>query len=526
MHSISNMTAKFFRRLLALTLLLSLIAGSACAISGENSLTLGIISVSTQFMNPLIPVEREFMSMASLVYEGLVSLDDDYLPIPNLCESWEASSGGGTWYFHLRDGITFHDGTPLTAHDVVATAKTILQLADNPSGGNAGAYASLKYFITDISANDNLTVVVKTNRANFGFLYAMNFPILPAAQVQAENPVGTGPYVVSQFIPKDFLLLEANTAWWKGHVAMENIMTIFHATNRDLISSFEYNRVDAVATRSLTAAQYRSGVSSLNMSYRTTQLETLMMNNRSRELKDVNVRKAIRYAVNIPDILASTYMDMAQRSDMPVIPGSWMYYDMPEFFQYDPQKAKALLDEAGWRDSDEDGIRDTVIDGEKANLVLRFLVYEEQDNSVRTLAANKIANMLEGIGVKCNISLLSFSDAGERLKAGSFDLALAAFNMDTTPDPGFLLMTNNTANYARYSSERMDGLFTALRKSMSREEYQQNLHGIQALFAEDCPFMSLYYRKGAVLTRKMFTNVRDLREPEVLRGIAEGLESR
>jgi ABC-type transport system substrate-binding protein len=87
-------------------------------------------------------------------------------------------------------------------------------------------------------------------------------------------------------------------------------------------------------------------------------------------------------------------------------------------------------------------------------------------------------------------------------------------------------MTNNTANYARYSSERMDGLFTALRKSMSREEYQQNLHGIQALFAEDCPFMSLYYRKGAVLTRKMFTNVRDLREPEVLRGIAEGLESR
>ena len=520
------MTVKLFRRRLSLVLIFSLFFGSAAAISGENSLTIGVISVSTQYMNPLIPVEREFMSLTGLVYEGLIALDDDYLPVPNLCDSWEASAGGGTWYFHLREGITFHDGTPLTANDVVATAKTILQLADSPSNGNRGAYASLRFFITEISANDNLTVVVKTSRPNFGFLYAMNFPVLPASQVQAENPAGTGPYVVSQFIPKDFLLLKANTLWWKGHVAMENIMTIFHATNRDLISSFEYNRVDAVATRSLTAAQYRSGVSSLNLSYRTTQLETLMMNNRSRELKDVRVRKAIRYAINIPDILASTYMDMAQRSDMPMIPGSWMYYDLPEAFQYDPEKAKALLEEAGWLDSDEDGVRDAVIDGQKANLVLRFPVYEEQDNSVRMLAANKIAAMLEGIGIKCNISLLSFSEAGERLKAGSFDLALAAFNMDTAPDPGFLLMTNNTANFARYSSKAMDDLFVSLRKSLSKEEYQQNLYGIQALFAEDCPFMSLYYRKGAVLTRKMFTNARDLREPEVLRGIAEGLEPR
>lgn len=514
------------KRLLVLFLTLILFWGNALAANTDSSLTLGVISISTQFMNPLIPVEREFMSLNSLVYEGLVELDDDYLPRPKLCRSWEASAGGGTWYFYLREGITFHDGTPLTANDVVATVKTILDLANNPASGNAGAYSSLQYFITDISANDNLTVVIKTNRTNFGFLYAMTFPILPASQVQAENPVGTGPYKVDQFVPKDFLILSAYDSWWKGKAAMNTIMTIFHAANRELMSSFEYNRVDAVATRSLTAAQYRSGISSLNLSYRTKQLETLMMNNRVRELKDVRVRKAIRHAINIQDILSSVYMDMAQRTDTPMMPGTWMHSDIPEAFQYDPEKAKQLLDEAGWVDSDGDGIRDTVIDGNKANLRLRFLIYEEQDNSVRMMAANKIAGMLKSIGIDTTPTLISFSEVRDRLKAGNYDIALASFNMDTVPDPGFLLMTNNTANYMRYSSTEMDNLFKHLRTRMTQEEYRNTLFQIQSLFAEDCPFICLYYRKGAILTRKMFTDARDLREPDVLRGIAEGLEKR
>lgn len=514
------------KRLLILLLAFVLITGNALAASTENTLTLGIISVATQYMNPLIPVEREFMSLNNLVYEGLVELDDDYLPSPKLCRNWESSAGGGTLYFYLREGITFHDGTPLTANDVVATAQAILELAKNPVSGNSGAYSSLQYFINDISANDNLTVVIKTNRANFGFLYAMTFPILPAGQVQAENPTGTGPYKVEQFVPKDFLILSAYDGWWRGKAAMETIMTIFHTANRELISSFEYNRVDAVATRSLTAAQYRSGINSLNLSYRTKQLETLMMNNRVRELKDVRVRKAIRCAINIQDILSSVYMDMAQRTDTPMMPGTWMHSDIPEAFQYDPEKAKQLLEEAGWTDSDGDGIRDTIIDGSKANLRLRFLVYEEQDNSVRMMAANKIAGMLKNVGIDTTPTLISFSEVRDRLKAGNFDIALAAFNMDTVPDPGFLLMTNNTCNYMRYSSKEMDNLFNHLRTRMNQEEYRNTLFQIQSLFAEDCPFMCLYYRKGAILTRKMFTDARDLREPDVLRGIAEGVQAR
>ena len=109
----------------------------------------------------------------------------------------------------------------------------------------------------------------------------------------------------------------------------------------------------------------------------------------------------------------------------------------------------------------------------------------------------------------------------ERVKSGSFDLALIAFAMDTTPDPGFMLMSANvkSGNYCRYKSSKMDELFSSLRKVTSQEEYRQKLMDIQYQFYQDCPFVCLYFRTGNVITRYMYTACRDIREYELLRGI-------
>lgn len=504
--------------LLAAVMVLSLVTPALASYLQEDALHLGIISVGSERVNPLEPVEREFMSLTDLLYEGLMYLDDDYKPQPCLAERYQVSENGKTWYFYLREGITFHDGTPLTAHDVVATAEEILRLAEE----GKGRYSTLKYFIDSIQASDNLTVVIKTvNRPAYSFLYAMNFPVLKASEVQADNPVGTGAYYLDIFVPRDYMLLSAYTGWWQNQPDYGQIMVTFHATNRELISSYEYSRVDAVLTRAITAAQYRSGVTSYNIGYRTTQLETLMMNNKSRELEDVRVRQAIRYMINMDDLMDNVYYDMVTRTDTPLIPGTWTYLsDADNLQEYNKQKAIELLDASGWVDSDdEDTIREKVIDGKKANLHLRFYVYEEQENSVRVEIADRIAENLLEVGVECKVETLTFTDVKARLKAGNFDLALAAFNMDTAPDPGFMLISGNTANYMRYASTKMDNLFKTLRKSLDFNTYSQTLQEIQRLYWEDCPFVCLYYRNGAILTRKMFTDARDVREPEVLRGI-------
>lgn len=516
MRSTTNLTKGLLSFSIALLLLLSPLPASLLE---KDSLVLGIVSSSTNRINPLQPVEREFMSITSLVYESLVVLDDDYLPQPGLAEKWESSNDGATWTFTLRENLVFHDGTPLTSNDVAATLTEILRLATDEGNANKGAYSSLRYFVSKVSATDERTVVMSSLRKNFGFLYAMTFPILPAQQLQEDHPQGSGPYRVEQFIPGEFMWLSLNSYWWGGRPAISEISVLFHATNRELVSSYEYNRVDAILTRSMTAAQYRSGVSSLSLGYRTKQLEALLMNFRSYELEDVRVRKAIRAALNLDGIAQNAYMGMARRTDTPLPSGTWMYKADDALFRQNLDLANQLLDEAGWLDSDGDGVRDMVRNDKSVKLSLRFYVYEEQDNSVRVNVANHIVAQLAAVGVEARLKVMSFGEVSEKLKAGSYDLAIASFNMDFTPDPGFMLISGNTGNYTRYNSKAMDKLFENLRKAQTKDAYQQILFQIQDQFVEDCPMVCLYYRNGAILTRSMFISTRDIREPDVLRGI-------
>lgn len=489
----------------------------------DDALHLGIISVATNRVNPLAPVEREFMSVTDLMYEGLIYIDDNYKPQPCLAEEYKSANNGKTWYFYLRDGVTFHDGTPLTAHDVVATVQEILRLASDSGSTNKGRYATLQYFIKTIEANDNKTVVITTNRNNYGFLYAMNFPILKADEVQADNPVGTGPYYLDMFDFSSYLLLSCYTGWWQNLPDYRQVLVSLYSTNRELISGYEYSNVDAILTRAITAAQYRTGVSSYNIDYRTTQLETLMMNNNSFELKDVRVRQAIRYMLDLDDIVNNVYYGMVTRTDTPLIPGTWTYWSENDAQQFNKQRAMELLDEAGWTGYDEYGVRTMVrtdtSTSKVARMHLRFYVYEEQDNSVRVEVANRIADALLQVGIECKVETMTYKDVKEKLKAGSYDLCLAAFNIDFTPDPGYLLISGNNCNYMRYKSTEMDNLFKTLRAAVEENAYRAALQSIQTLFWNDCPFVCLYYRNGSVLTRKMFTDARDVREPEVLRGI-------
>lgn len=499
--------------------MLCCLSPAAEATNVGTSLTVGIQSTKTTTISPLYPLERDMMSIYGLVYESLVTIDDDYLPAPGLAESWEMSSAGKTWTFHLRENVTFSDGTPLTANDVVATAQHILDRAQDEYADDKGYYRNLTYFISSISASDDYTVVVKSKRSYWGLLYAMTFPILPADRVQADNPPGTGAYVIENFMPGDYIYLRANPNWWQNQPKVQEITVICHTNDKDVIESYEYARVDTIFTRSIAAAQYKSGTSSLALDYRTNQLETLQMNNDSWELTE-NVRKAIRYLVD-PDKLASTvYMGMVNRTDTPMINGTWMYNSNISF-EYSLDKAKALLEEDGWYDMDDDGILDKLNDkGEARRLHLSFYVYEEPDNDVRVEVANMIADQLAPAGIELGITTVTLTEMTERLSAGSYDLALVSYAMDVCPDPGFMLMRGNTGNYCRYRSDTMTELCESLRKQTTQADYQNVLYQIQQQFADDCPFICLYYRAGAVLTRKMYTTARDVRELDLLRGIS------
>ncbi len=485
----------------------------------EDSIIIGIQSTKTITVRPFEPLERDILSAYHMVYESPVIIDDSYLPQGCLAESWEVSSGGKLWTFHIRRDVSFSDGTPLTAQDVVASAQYILDKANDESISDHGFYANLKYFVNTITAKDEYTVSVKTKRPYFGLLYEMTFPVVPAAQVREDQPLGSGPYTIAEFQAGEYMWLQANKNWWKAQPQVTDIMLSFHETAKAVVDSYEYARVRAIFTRSIAGAQYKTGTVSLSVPYRTSQLECLYMNNSSSELTP-EVRKAIRYVIDKNRIINSAYMGLATPTNLPFFPGTWMYNDgLGSYFVRDQNAARKLLSDAGWEDSNENGILDRPKDDGRSNLHLRFYYYEEPDNDVRAEAANIIAEELAEIGISTTVEAMTIQNLKERLSAGNFDLALVSFSMDICPDPGFMLMPGNSGNYNRYKSDKMKELCEELRTEYTQEGYRRKLMEIQSRFAEDCPFVCLYYRMGNVITKYMYTAVRDVREYELLRGI-------
>ena len=498
-----------------------LLNSAALAGNVENSLVIGIQSTKTLTVRPLIPLERDILSVYDLVYESLIYLDDNYFPQGQLAQSWETSSNGKTWTFYLRPAVKFSDGTPLTAKDVVASAQYILNRANDENTTDSGFYANLKYFISSITASGDSTVIIKTSkRPCYGLLYALTFPIVPAAMVDSDNPPGTGPYQFNTFRAGDYAWLQANPNWWQAQPQVQEIMFSFHETQKAVIDSYEYARVDAVFSRSIAAAQYKSGTSSLSIAYRTNQLECLLMNNSSSEMSK-EVRRAIRFVIDKSKIVSNVYSGMVTLTDLPFYPGTWMYNDtLSSYFTLNQGEARRLLEEAGWADSDEDGVLDKLSqDGKMTRLHLTFLVYEEPENDVRLEAANQIADMLSAIGIETTIEAMTLPNVKDRMKAGRYDLALVSFAMDPVPDPGFMLMRGNSGNYTFYRSDSITEMFEDLRTQTTQSGYQQVLWRIQSRFAEDCHFLCLYWRMGKILTRYMYTTARDVREYELLRGI-------
>lgn len=541
-------------RIPALALILALLT-PLCGFASQTSavpayMRVGMVIPETETLHPLTAMNRDLVSMLDLVYESLVELNDDQEPVPSLAESWEVQSGGKTWIFHIRDGVYFHDGRKLTAYDVKASMDVIKQLAQSGNADNEkGLYwlmvgnDTISGVLTSWEAEDELTLRVQTSRPYYGVLYAMTFPIVQAQSAYDENPPGTGPYRVDYYTPGETLALTANLNWWGQTPYVSSIDAICYQTDEAALQAFEDEEIDILATRSTTAVRYRGVVSNRinSYDYGTRQLECLMINNGVSRLNDQRMRRAIMSAINKNRLVTSVYQGIVTTTDTLQVPGTWLYSDPERLsdgyrYGYDPDRANALLDELGWDEYDDKGYRCRMTDSGKQTLTFRLNYYNESGNTLRKEAALEIQTMLKAVGIKTTVSAYSFENGQAKLKSGDYDLFLCAFNFDVTPDPTFCLLSNGYGNYARYRSNDMGSLLSALRKAPSlqldedgsettpiltllKNKFQEDWYAIQKQMAEDGPFMPLYWRNGVVLTRYPYSSVRDIREYELLNSI-------
>ena len=235
-----------------------------CAQGADTSfLTCAIVATDDLALRPLELNQRDVVSILDLVYEGLFTLDDDYVPQPKLAYSYEFVSDGRRLRVTLRDDVNFHNGQPLTAHDVVATLDYMYDLAgfDDDLNSeveltNRGLYYSTFYSIRSWEAQDEHTLLFNLRRASFGSLYALTFPILPAAEVANEMPAGTGPYTYDGYERGSGIWLKANTAWWQRPPQVRNIRANIYKDSEKALTAFDTQDVDIAMTRSINASRY------------------------------------------------------------------------------------------------------------------------------------------------------------------------------------------------------------------------------------------------------------------------------
>ncbi|MFH1879708.1 MAG: ABC transporter substrate-binding protein, partial [Bacillota bacterium] len=192
-----------------------------------DSLVVGIYSTKTLEIRPFDPQERDILSIYSLVYESLVTIDDTGIPQPYLAESWAVGDDGKTWTFTLRENLYFSDGSPLTALDAAASGQYILDMSKREDITAQGFYRNIQFMVSKFYATDERTLVVTTTsgRPYYGLLYAMTYPIVPAAQADMAAPYGSGPYKFGAFEPaNNYMWLTVNERWWQSAPQVKEIV--------------------------------------------------------------------------------------------------------------------------------------------------------------------------------------------------------------------------------------------------------------------------------------------------------------
>ena len=466
---------------------------------------------------------EEMYQLFSLVFDTLIGVNGSNMLVPSLAMSWR-SGGERIWLISLRQGVTWHDGSSFTADDVVSTYDRIRRQTD-------GYYSDAAENIVSLMKLDESTIRVEMKSEGLSALYCLNFPITKANS--DEVLMGTGAYRLESMTDEE-IKLTVNTDWWGGTPQIEKVEFLARGSNDLAIASYEAGMLDFVPTNSLTAKQYSSAGETVVASCMTQQMETLLINHNNTHLRKREFRSAIAHLIDRSSIIANVYMNNARSCDMPVPPDSWLYDSSQVVYGYDRELALSLLTEQGYT-IDEDG--NIGYFGEKVSL--RILVGSTPENSVRAEAAQLIADSLTsfGIGVElitANHDTASASPDPESeapysgdtefvrlLREGNWDLALVGFSLSESNSLSKYLTPSGSNNFGHYSSETMTSLIEIMDSAVDEASLREAAYAVQSEFAEELPFIVLYFRLNSVIYSADIQGIGQLREPRLLENMKD-----
>jgi peptide/nickel transport system substrate-binding protein len=476
-------------------------SGSGKTVSLKDEIKVGL-DVDAGTMDPRLSKDTSAKRVSELVYDGLIRLNDKLEPQPDLATKWE-NPDPTTWIFTLRDNVKFSDGQPFTAADVKYTYDSLI----DPNF--KAPYASLYAPIKSVDVIDDHQVKFTLKQPFAPLLSYMDIGIVPKHIGEkndnslSSNPVGTGPYKMVKWDKNSKISLEANEDYFGGKPKTKKITYFIIPDNSTRVASLESGDIDFVHSPLSPQDIKRMKANDKYVVQETQGLgfTYLNFNTKSPILSDVKVRQAISYLVNKDVISSDIYQGMDKPGNSPLLPASWAYDDSIKGFPYDPAKAKELFKEAGWTDSNGDGILDK--NGKKLTITLS--THTEDPNRIQTVEF--LQNEFTKAGVLAQVKTSEWPTFSAALTDGKFDIALVGWLNQVDPDRSFYapFHTDGGSNYGKYSNPQVDSLIDKGRSTMDQKERASIYQQAAKIVTDEVAYDVLLYQGYIAMYNKNLT---------------------
>jgi len=486
-----------------MTILLGLVGGCllpllSCSSHPDPNTLVMIIESSPTNLDPRVGLDAQSERIDELIFDGLLTRDEHLNVQPGLAERWETPDAL-TYIFHLHHGVTFHDGRPLTSRDVKWTFDSLVE-------GKIRSTKTASYrFVDHIETPDDYTVVFRMKEPAANLLWNLSegaIGIVPYGSLDevTAKPIGSGPFkFVSAELDKE-VTLERNDNYWgtKARLARVRFAVVPDTTTRALelrkgsadvaINALTSDMVLALAKEPGLAIEHGPG----------TILSYAAFNLRDPILRDVRVRRAIAYAVDRQPLIEYIWRGFAQPAASILPPQSWAYdADVPTY-PHDPEKARHILDAAGYRG----------VNGIRFHITMKTSTEE----STRLLAA-VLQQQLRDVGIALDIRTFESATFLADVTSGAFQFySLRWIGGNEDPDIFDTVFHSSNIpprgrNRGFYSNPQVDSLIDQARRETDPNVRKQLYNEIQVVLAEDVPYINLWYFDNVLVHSRRVRNI-------------------
>ena len=466
---------------------------------GAETLTVPLVGDPTAWpVNP--PGLISDIMVGKVLFNTLVrfSFEDGSTVVPDLAESWEVDEDSRVWTFHLRDDVTWHDGEPFTAEDVVFTVETIRD-PDVASRWNA-AFVTLD----TVEALDEHTVRFTFSEPFAPLLATLAYNLsivpehilapldlsLPSGPTEfVTNPIGTGPYRFVEQVSGSHFVVEANPDYYEGEPNIERVYFQVMPDVNTQVAQLITGEMDVSWTVEPIHLQRLQQANNIELNdVNIPRWDWIPLNLTNPLFQDKRVRQAMTLALDrqaLVDVVLAGYGEVADGPIPPAI--AWVGRDDVAQYPYDPERALALLEEAGWTRGADGVLRN------EAGETFSFTLLADRGNPTRDQIYLVAQDAWRAIGMDVEIETTEWNTVLSRYREGNYDARLGWWVIKPDPDLYDYFHTNGALNQIRYSNPEVDALLERGRAVSDQAERAEIYHELQQLLAEEMPSIFLYY---------------------------------